>query len=296
MKQTKDEALADYLRARQNRKAQATDPKVAYFGTDGSYTEEAALNYFGEDRPLTAYQNAEDVFIALRDGTADYGVLPVENSTTGAIAGIYDDLARYRMVIVGETTVKIEHCLMGLPGASTSELTEVYSHAQGFAQSQPFLANYPDFKLLTYHNTAVAAAHVAAAGDPKLGAIASRRAAQIHGLEILAENINASEVNVTRFVVVAREMEICPDCRKFSIVFRLPHVAGSLYDVLGLFNERTLNLVKIESRPLPETPFEYRFFLDFIGDLPDSEIDELITQVMALTEGFHFLGNYHPAK
>lgn len=268
------------------------NPTVAYFGTSGSYTEQAAIDAFGPDCRRVAHRLSEDVFKSITSQGADYGVLPIENSTTGSIAAVYDLLARYNCFIVGETKVKIEHCLLGLPGSTLADIREVYSHAQGFEQSTEFLSDYPDWKCLTYYNTAVAAEHVAKSKDKSFAAIASRRAAAIHGLEILAEDINQSETNVTRFVIVADRMELCPDRNKISIAFHLPHVAGSLFQALSVFDAHALNLCKIESRPIRDHNWEYLFFVDFIGSITDSSLDPVMEAVISKTEGFHFLGIY----
>lgn len=283
---------ADYLPS----KVGILDPMIAYFGTEGSYTEEAALDYFGTENHFQPHSSASSVFKALQEEDADYGVLPIENSTTGSIAEVYDLLAEYKMFIVGETKIKIEHCLLGIPGSEVENLEEVYSHPQGFAQAEPFLARYPHLKLLAYHNTAIAAKHVAAAGDIRLAAIASRRAAERYGLSVLAENINDQEQNTTRFIVVSKETENRCANEKYSILFRLTHTAGSLYDALGVFKKHGLNLVKIESRPIPNTPWEYLFFLDFTGTVNTLELTKLLDDIADKTESFHFLGNYAPCE
>ncbi|MPM95348.1 prephenate dehydratase [Eubacterium limosum] len=281
-----------YQSAMANTRTPVENPTVAYFGTLGSYTEQAAIDFFGEDCRRVSHRLSEDVFKSITRQGADYGVLPIENSTTGSIAAVYDLLAKYNCYIVGETKVKIEHCLLGVPGSRLSDIREVYSHAQGFEQSGEFLAGYPDWKCLTYYNTAVAAEHVAKSANPAFAAIASRRAAAIHGLSILAEDINLSETNVTRFVIVASRMELCPDCNKISIAFHLPHVAGSLFQALSVFDANALNLCKIESRPIRDHNWEYLFFIDFIGNIDGTPLDAVMEEVISKTEGFHFLGIY----
>lgn len=291
---TKEQAqsLENYKKSRNQTRRPIIEPTIAYFGTLGSYTEQAAIQYFGEDSNRISFRLSEDVFKSITGGGADYGVLPIENSTTGSIAGVYDQLAKYNCTIVGETHVKIEHCLLGVIGSSTATIQEVYSHAQGFEQSETFLSEYPNWKCLTYYNTAVAAEHVAKSKNPAYGAIASRRAAQIHGLEILAADINLSETNVTRFVVVSKAMKLCPNRNKISIAFHLPHIAGSLFQVLSIFDAHALNLCKIESRPIRDHNWEYLFFIDFIGDVDAIPLDIVLEEVISKTEGFHFLGIY----
>ena len=286
-----------------------TKPRVAFAGERGAYAEAAAIQFFEDDASIIPHASFEDVFKSITGGGADYGVLPIENSSTGAIAAVYDLFARYRAVIVGETAVAVRHCLMALPGASIDTIKNVYSHEQGFYQSRDFLSDHPDWQCVPYHNTAVAAHMVAESGDISFAAIAGKRAAELYGLDILAEDINSSNVNTTRFVVISPMPEIRPGANKISIAFTLPHTRGSLYRLLGIFDEQGLNLCKIESRPLPDAPWEYRFYLDFLTDPADayhaenetSESEEdaaayidLLRQIIAGTGSFDYLG-YYPA-
>lgn len=265
---------------------------IAYAGTSGSYAEEAALCFFGTDSLCIAHKTFEDVLKSITGGGCDYGVLPIENTSTGSITAVYDLLAKYRAAIVGEISIAIRHCLLGNPGAALSDIKSVYSHEQGFAQSQAFLARYPQWLHVAYHNTAIAAKMVHESGDCRKAAIASRRAAKIHGLQILAADINSSNLNTTRFVIISQKAERRPHCNKISLMFQLPHTEGALYHLLGIFNAYHLNMTKIESRPIPDTQWRYRFFLDFIGLTNEAELPELMRQVMGATQSFYFLGNY----
>ena len=282
-------------------------PRVAFAGKRGAYAEVAAKQFFGDTASIIPHASFEDVFKSITGGGADYGVLPIENSSTGAIAAVYDLFARYRAVIVGETAVAIRHCLMALPDASLDTIKNVYSHEQGFYQSREYLSAHPGWQCVPYHNTAVAAHMVAKSGDLSFAAIAGRQAAELYGLNILAENINSSDVNTTRFVIISPMPEIRPGANKISIAFTLPHTRGVLYRLLGIFAEQGLNLCKIESRPLPDAPWEYRFYLDFLTDPSDaydaenetaeSEEDviaymDLLRRVIAETGSFDYLGYY----
>lgn len=193
------------------------EPRVAYAGTRGSYGEEASLSFFKHDCELFAYKTFEDVFVALSQGSIDYGVLPIENSSTGSIAAVYDLLSRYQYYIVGEQEIKARHCLLAPKGASLERISEVYSHPQGFSQSEEFLKDYPDWKCIPYFNTAIAAEYVASQNDPTMAAIASKRAGEIYNLSILAENINFSQTNVTRFVIISRQIELFENPTRVSI-------------------------------------------------------------------------------
>ncbi len=289
-----DESLQRYKRARQSLRDPIDNPTIAYAGTAGSYAEEAAIAFFGEDRRRLAHGSFADVFKSLTGGGADYGVLPIENSSTGSIAAVYDLLSHYTCSIVGEIPIEVHHCLLALPGATLEGLTEIYSHEQGFFQSQEFLSRHPRWKCVPWSNTAVAARMVADSGNRAYGAIASARAAQIHGLTILAEDINSSDINSTRFVVVSPVPERRPGRDKISLIFRLPHRTGALYRLLGIFEAHHLNLCKIESRPLPGVNWEYLFFLDFLGAAACDDLDAVLMEVLAATEQFYFLGSYPP--
>ena len=227
-----------------------------------------------------------------RDGRADYAVLPIENSSTGAIRHIYDLLSQYEYFIVGETTVRVEHCLMALPGATLDTITHVYSHEQGLFQCEQYLAAHPGWRTVPQADTAGSAQMVASSRDMTKAAICSERAAQLYGLNILARGINHNSRNTTRFVVVSPWMELREGADKISTMFLLPHEAGSLHEILTIFAVRGLNLVKLESRPLPERSWEYLFFLEFNGHL-DQQITAGVLHELAQTTGdFRVLGNF----
>ena len=268
--------------------------KAVYSGVPGSYAEEAALDYFGKEAGLLMASSFEDAAQKLFRQEADRAVLPIENSTTGAIAAVYDLLERYGLYIVGEQYVRVRHCLMVLPGTRLSDIREVVSHEQGISQSEDFLLQHPDWLRRPVYNTAAAAEMVAKSGRNQLAAIASVRAAEHYGLEILAHDINRKAENYTRFIIAAREPLPSRDGGKISIHFTLPHVVGSLCRLLQVFEERRMNLVKIESRPMADRNWEYRFFLDFLAEeLPESW-DGLFKEVQEHTGSFRFLGCYQP--
>ena len=297
-----EQSLMRYLETARQQRDVVVHPRVAFAGERGAYAEVAAKQFFGDAASIIPHASFEDVFKGITGGGADYGVLPIENSSTGAISAVYDLFSRYRAVIVGETAVAIRHCLMALPGASLDSVKNVYSHEQGFYQSRDYLSAHPDWQCVPYHNTAVAAHMVAKSGDLSFAAIAGKQAAKLYGLTILAENINSSDVNTTRFVILSPMPEIRPGANKISIAFTLPHTRGALYRLLGIFAEQGLNLCKIESRPLPDAPWEYRFYLDFLTEPDDnyeaeSEEDaaiyiDLLRQVIAGTGSFDYLGYY----
>ncbi|MGV8906152.1 MAG: prephenate dehydratase [Acetobacterium sp.] len=267
-------------------------PRVAYAGTLGSYGEEASLSYFKGRGDLFPCQTFDDVFDALKQGKTDYGVLPIENSSTGSIAMVYDLLSNYEYFIVGEEEVWVSHCLLASPDATLETIKEVYSHPQGFSQSQEFLNEYPEWKCIPYYNTAIGAAYVAEKSNPHFAAIASKRAGKIYDLQILAENINFSQTNVTRFVIISRKLKLFKDPTRVSIAFRLPHRPGALYEIIGIFSAFSLNLCKIESRPLLSRNWEYLFFVDLTGNISQSTLIKLLPLIQEKTDYFQFLGYY----
>ena len=245
----------------------------------------------GEDRARAHGGGWEEVFQALQRGEADYGVVPIENSSTGSINQVYDLLAQYGHSIVGEQTVKVDHCLAAPAGARLDGVTTVYSHEQGLLQCAGFLKGR-GWTCVPRLNTAESAQFVARSGSPGQAAICSPRAARLYSLEILAEHISDSDSNDTRFVVVSPVMERRSGSDKVSILFRLPHRAGSLQELLTIFAVNGLNLLKLESRPIPCRSWEYRFFADFSGDLTTPGMDGVLLELTRTAERLRVLGSY----
>ena len=267
------------------------EPRVLYQGEPGAYSDEAAGAFFGEAAHRSHVATWEAVFQALKEGRADYGVLPIENSSTGSISQVYDLLAQYGAYIVGEQTVKVDHCLAAPAGAVLDGITAVYSHEQGLLQCADFLKDR-DWARMPRLNTAESAQFVARSGSPGQAAICSPRAARLYSLEILAEHISDSDSNDTRFVVVSPVMERRSGSDKVSILFRLPHRAGSLQELLTIFAVNGLNLLKLESRPIPCRSWEYRFFADFSGDLTAPGMDGVLLELTRTAERLRVLGSY----
>ena len=284
--------LRRYLAARAGVRPPVERPRVVYQGVPGAYSEQACLNFFGPQVETEGLEQFEDAFLALKEGRADYAVLPIENSSTGAIRQIYDLLSQYEYFIVGETTVRVEHCLMALPGATLDTITHVYSHEQGLFQCEQYLAGHPGWHTVPQADTAGSARMVAASGDPTKAAICSARAAQLYGLNILARGINHNSHNTTRFVVVSPRLELREGADKISTLFMLPHESGTLHEILTIFAIRGLNLVKLESRPVPEHSWEYLFFLEFNGHLDQQVTADVLHELAQTTGDFRVLGNF----
>lgn len=265
---------------------------VGFQGVSGSFSEQALLEYFGYDISTKPVEQFEDIFIELKNNKIDYGVLPIENSSTGAIAEVYDLLNKYDCYITGEICLKVDQNLLGIKGASIEDIEEVYSHPQAFSQSTEFLKNYPRWKLIPYKNTAKSAEYVKNQNNKKLAAIGSKKAAELYGLDVLKSNINFNSTNSTRFVIISRELKEDIYNNKVSVVFSTSHKVGCLYNVLKCFSENYLNLLKIESRPLPNKPWEYLFYVDFEGNLKDETVQLAIEAVKNNSRYFKILGNY----
>lgn len=267
------------------------DTRVVYPGVPGSFSEMACEKFFGKEVDHYSVVNFKDVAMALNNGDADYGVLPIENSSAGDVTGVYDILLDNDVCIVGEEFVKVDHCLLGCPGSSIDEITTVYSHPQGLMQCAPFLEKHK-LSQISVENTAIAAESVARQGKSSEAAIASRRAAEIYGLDILEESINFESNNETRFVILSKKRQYTGTAGKVSISFSLLHESGTLYNILSHFMYNDLNLSHIESVPLPEKQWEYRFYIDITGNLRDPAMRNALQGVRSEVAEFKILGNY----
>ncbi len=275
-----------------------TNRLIAYQGEPGAYSEIAALR-FGEPKPCESF---DDVFTAVTDGEADYAAIPIENSLGGSIHQNYDLLLRRPVVILAETFVKVEHCLLGLPGASVEKAVKAMSHPQALAQCHNFFATHPKVKAEVAYDTAGSAKMVAENGDPTALAIASKRAGELYGLDILKENLADEEWNITRFFCIAREDNATglsdllnqPDMAspKTSIVFSLDNEQGSLYRALATLAHRGIDLTKIESRPSRKKAFEYLFYVDFLGHRDDPTIQRALDNLREFAPMLKVLGSY----
>ena len=225
-------------------------------------------------------------------GKADYAVLPIENSTAGIVADIYDLLMEYKLYIVGEQIIRVDHVLLGMPDAQIGDIRVVCSHPQGLAQCKAFLEENPSWKKKEVENTAGAAKKVSEVGDKGVAAIASREAGEVFGLKVLAENICREKANSTRFIIVSRKPEYEEKAGKISICFETPHTGGSLYNILSHFIYNNLNMFGIQSRPIPGRNWEYRFFIDFEGNLNDSAVKNALRGIREEATNMKILGNY----
>lgn len=270
--------------------------KIGFQGVEGSFGHQAAIEYFDKDAEFMEYMSFEDVFKGLLNGETDYGVLPIENSSTGSISSVYDLIGEYGFYIVGEKCLRIKQNLIGLKGASIKDIKEIYSHTQGFEQSSSFLKKHQEWKLIPYHNTAYSAKTVALSKDFTKAAIASEKAARLYNLDIIEKDINDNENNYTRFVIISRKALEYIDTSKISVMFSIKHRAGELYKVLESFHLNNVNMLKIESRPIKNRPWEYMFYIDFEGSLNDIDIVKSIEKIKNSSTYFKLLGNYTADK
>ncbi len=268
------------------------DVKVCYQGVPGAFSEEALIKYFGSNTERTNVDNFEDVFKSLKEDRCDYGVLPIENSSTGGVSEVCDLLRKHNLYIVGEEIIKIDQNLLGLKNTEVLDIKEVYSHSQGLAQSREFLKTHKDWTLMTYRNTAESAKLISELNDKSKAAIASKRAAELYDLKILSKNINHNTNNITRFIIIGKNLEVSNESNKISIVFSAPHRPGALYSALGHFAENNLNMQRIESRPIEEKSWEYFFYIDFEGNVNCDRIKYVIEEIRDNSMYFELLGNY----
>ena len=265
--------------------------RVVFQGTEGAYSQAAMEHYFGKGCNSYHVHTFREAMEAIEEGAADYAVLPIENSTAGIVSEIYDLLVEFENYIVGEQIIKIEHCLMALPGTKLSDIKTVYSHPQSLMQSARYLNTHP-WQQISMQNNAFAARKVAEEKDRTQAAIASEYAAKLYGLEILEKGVNQSSTNSTRFIIVTNQKIFLKNARKVSICFEVAHESGSLYHMLSHFIYNNLNMNRIESRPIEDRNWEYRFFIDFDGNLSDSAVKNALRGLRDEARNMKILGNY----
>ncbi len=266
--------------------------RVVYQGVEGAYSHAAMREYFGKDVNCFNVRKWRDAMEAIAEGAADYAVLPIENSSAGIVADNYDLLVNFENYIVGEQVIKCEHALLGLPGTELSQIKKVYSHQQALSQCEEFLDRHREWQQIPFDNTARAAKKVAEDKDPTQAAVASHFAAEYFGLEVLADHIYYNKANSTRFIIVTNQRIFRRDAKKISICFEVPHYSGALYNILSHFIYNNVNMSKIESRPIPGQNWEYRFFVDFDGNLNDSAVKNALRGIREEAINMKILGNY----
>lgn len=265
--------------------------RVVFQGAEGAYSQAAMVEYFGEQVNSFHVDTFRDAMLAIDEGSADFAVLPIENSSAGIVSDIYDLLVEFENYIVGEQIIPIEHCLLGVKGTTMESVQTVYSHPQSFMQSQRYLLE-KGWQQISMKNNAFAAKKIAEEKNVTQAAIAGAYAAKVYGLEILERGINDLKDNSTRFIIVTNQKVFSKTASKISICFEVKHESGALYHALSHLIYNGLNMTKIESRPLAGRNWEYRFFLDFEGNLEDSAVKNALRGLREETRNMKILGNY----
>lgn len=268
------------------------DSRIVFQGEEGAYSQAALCKYFGDDVNSFHVPSWRDAMEAIEEGSADFAVLPIENSSAGAVNQVYDLLVEFENYIVGEVIIPIENTLSGLPGTKIEDIERVYSHPQPLMQSARYLSNHPGWQQISVSNTAVAAKKILEDNNPAKAAICSAYAAKVYGLEMLENTINNEENNSTRFIVITNQKIFLKQASKISICFELPHRSGSLYHMLSHFIYNDLNMTKIESRPIEGQKWEYCFFVDFEGNMADGAVKNAIRGLREEARNLRILGNY----
>ncbi|MDY3618503.1 prephenate dehydratase [Agathobaculum sp.] len=275
--------------------ANALAPRSVYYqGVPGAYQELAARALFPKVEPQHV-PTWEQVFRAVRDGEADAGVVPVENTTAGTVSEVYDLLLEYDLSINHSYIKKIRHCLAAVPGTALTDIKRVCSHPHALPQCHTYIQEHR-FEAFEAANTAIAAKNVAAKGDKHLAAICSREAAERYGLHVLAEGINDLKHNETRFIAVSRTLTCQPDDNRIEIAFHIPNIAGSLNRVLGIFSDYGVDMTEIHSRPMKDSPWCYVFYIDFTGNMCESKVRALLYQLHEELPYIKVIGSYRAAE
>ncbi len=269
--------------------------KVAFQGERGAFSEDAAIKFFGEGIDFLPCVHLEDVFQAVAEDNVSFGVVPVENSQAGSINETYDLLLTYPLNIFAEVVLRISHCLMALPGEKLADIKTIYSHPQALAQCEEFLTKLK-VEIMPSYDTAGSAKMIKENQWKGFAAIASKRAADIYGLEVLMPQIETNINNYTRFFAISKQKAEPAEKNKTSLVFSVRHIPGALYKALGIFATRNINLTKLESRPSRSKPWEYVFYVDFEGHLDGDIYREAIRELRREATFVKILGSYPQAK
>lgn len=266
-------------------------PMVACQGVEGAYSQIACEKIF--QSPFIMYfKNFDGVFQAVDKGLCQYGILPIENSTAGSVKKVYDLMIHHSFSIVRTFRMKVDHNLIANPGAKIENIKQIYSHEQAINQCSEFLQKHAGIQIIPVENTAVAASLVAESGRLDIAAISSHVCEELYGLKSLADSIQDKGNNRTRFICISKNLEIYPGSDKTSIMMILPHKPGALYKVLARMYVLGINVIKLESRPIPEKDFEFMFYFDLETSIYSDEFVQLMCELDDLCEEFKYLGSY----
>ena len=264
---------------------------VAFQGERGAYSEDAACAFFGISATTEPCRHLSNVFEKVKKGEADFGIVPVENSTEGSVNETYDLFLIHNLKVCGEKILKINHCLMANPSTDLTSIRTIYSHPQALAQCRRFLERF-DFEPIPVYDTAGSAKMLKEKQLKNAGAIGSERAAELNGMRILASGISDNSNNSTRFFVLSKTDSRATGRDKTSIIFAVRHVSGALYRVLEILANKHINMMKLESRPTKETPWEYNFYMDFEGHRAEKRCREVLRELEQKALFMRILGSY----
>ncbi len=264
---------------------------VACQGVEGANSETACDRIF-KNANIMFFNSFEAVFTAVEKGLCKYGVIPVENSTAGSVNSVYDLMMSHNFYVVKSIRLKIDHNLLSKPGVKLSEIKEIYSHEQAINQCSRFLQTIQGVKVIACENTAAAAKMVSESDRRDVAAIASIDCTKYYGLAAIEKNIQNSDNNYTRFICISKQLEIYPGAEKTSLMMTLPHKPGALYNVLSRFYTLGINLLKLESRPIPGRDFEFMFYFDLDIPVYSEKFIELINDLPDICDSFTYLGTY----
>ena len=264
---------------------------VACQGVEGAYSQQACDKLFALPS-IMYFKRFEGVFQAVESGLCKYGVLPIENSSYGSVTEVYDLMRKHRFSIVRGVRIKIDHRLLAKPGTKPENIREILSHEQAIGQCSEFLKGLKDVKVTVCENTAMAAQRVSQSDRDDIAAISAPACAQLYGLSVIKSDISNSDSNFTRFICIAKDLEIYPDANKMSLMLNVQHKPGALYNMIAKFSALGLNLTKLESRPIAGTDFEFMFYFDLDASVYDEAALNLLAQLDQGPETFTYLGSY----
>lgn len=265
---------------------------VACQGTEGANSQIACDRIFRNSN-IMFFDRFGAVFSAIEKGLCQYGVIPVENSYAGTVNSVYDLMMKHNFYIVRSIRLKITHHLLAKPGTKLENVTEIYSHEQAISQCSDFLSTLKGVKIIPFENTAKAAKMVAESDRDDIAALASELCIKYYGLKTLASSVQNRDNNYTRFICISKDLEIYPGADRTSLMLVLPHEYGSLYKVLSKFHMLGINLLKLESRPLPNKEFEFMFYFDIEIPADSPKLLQLMNELDEVCDSFTYLGSYH---
>lgn len=268
--------------------------KVAFQGEPGAYSEEASMGYFVSPETVPC-ETFDEIFASVSSGKCEFGLIPIENSLAGSIHQNYDLLLQNQLYIVGETFLRVKHCLIGFPGVTKLEIRKVFSHPQALSQCAGYLRSM-GVKTEPTYDTAGSVKLLKVLGDHTFAAIASHKAAEILGMQIIQEGIEDNPENYTRFLAIAPSAVTPTGEAKTSIVFILKNQPGALFKALSVFALREIDLTKIESRPLAGKPWEYLFYIDFIGAVNEVRVKKALDHLGEYALMLRVFGSYARAN